>query len=193
MASGTEYERVFQTIEERSPDKAAVIRQYQRVARAFNEMLEAIDAKTDGAAWKKDGVGSCRVSPHLFETYLDGVVTGDIERLWDAKDADNPDLDESDNRRCQFHRIGTGCILGDLKSPRCLSHIDGNNVTEIETKLGTKLPEIKQPLLTIQLGGMDVTGEGCVLHPDLNDKLVEDTVQSATEFTAKVRELPTIS
>lgn len=186
----SEYDRTFRAIEERSPDKAMVIRQYQRAAEAFNAMWEAIDARTDGAAWKKDGVGSCRVSPHLFETYLGGVVTNEVERLWDAKDADNPDLDESDYRRCMFHRIGEGCILGDLKSPRCLSHVDGSNVAEIETKLGTKLPDIKQPLVIIQMGGMDVTGEGCVLNPSLNEAIVEATVQSATEFTARIRALP---
>jgi len=198
MIAGPIFETELALIEDRSPEKARMIEQYRAVAGKFVELWDELYLRTETGDWREDGIGSCHTSPHLFETYVGGFITGEIEKLWDARSNDDPiawddseEVDPPDS--CQHHQQSKGCILGDLKSPRCLSHTDKGQRSEISDNFGIELPDFRTPLVQIQHGGMDLTGGDCSLHPEHNDELVERTIAETEELIAHVKTFPMLA
>lgn len=169
-------------------EKAEIIAQYRTVTSKFDELWQEINLRTDGAAWKRDGVGSCKAGPGRINTWLEGVVDEELETLWD--DANASTGGDKTPHACQFHRQDHGCVLGDLKSPRCVAHVDMGHGSEIRDKLGIELPDFRTPLQAIQLGAMETTSQGPVLHPELNAELVERTVHETEVIIGIVRSHP---
>lgn len=165
------------------------IRQYQRVAGKFNELWREIDARTNESAWRKDGVGSCHTSPHMFETLMNGALGYRIEDLWYPRSSDTPQ--DGPTQACQFHREGRGCVLGDLKSVRCIDYVDGNK-TEIEALLGTEIPDIRTPLMQILQCGLNYDTEFSRFDPGVNEPLAEETVLATQALIDHVRTNPVL-
>src|SRR5581483_4036643 len=131
--SGPAFTAAWEQLEAEDPLRARIIQQYREVAGVFVELWREIDQRTESSVWRKDGVGNCHVSPHLFETYVDGAVNLELEDLWLARGRDVRDI--SGFSTCRFHREGYGCILEDLKSPRCIAEVDHIHATEIRERL----------------------------------------------------------
>lgn len=187
MVETPNLDRKFAEIKDRNPQEDYAIRQYREIAGKAVELWSEIDQRTDKSDWRQDGVGSCHTPTYLFQTYLEGFIGFEIEELSDAL---NSDIPNTNHRACQFHREGTGCILKDLKSPRCIDHVNLSHRTEIQERFGIEIPQFMEPLRRIQTAGFNPEDKGFVLHPEENDELVERVVNETQELIDHVKTFP---
>lgn len=105
-----------------------IINQYRTVVGKLDEMFGELDRRSYGALWKQEGplkgVGSCAgLLTQQIEEGLTGIARKKLIELRAEKGNSVPGQGSS-KTKCDFHREGMGCALGDLKSPLCISHID---------------------------------------------------------------------
>lgn len=173
-----------------------IAHQYVAVAGALNRLWKEISVRTTQESWRKDestpwgsyyGAGSCRdVDKALAEDLLDGPAQFDIIQLRDQRNYRTP----GETRFCPNHRVGKGCVLGDLKSPRCLDHIDGGHHEEIQERFGICLLDMRVPLLQIQGGGRNPRNGDYMLRPEVNDEFVRVTIAGIEHLTDYIKTFP---
>lgn len=127
---------------ERAPQESvdSVIGQYREVTSALQKMFEAMSPRIKYELWKwaKPGddyhmVGSCgNQDRESSEQELMGIARDALIELREARNAQAPG--ESELTDCPYHRTEGGCVLGDLKSPYCIGHID--SPSEINERFG---------------------------------------------------------
>lgn len=168
------------------PEHALIIHQYRKVAGAMDIFWKEISIRTNGGSWREDGVGSCDIDKALSEDLIDGPTFGDIVRLRERRNYETP----GERRYCPYHRIGKGCVLGDLKSPRCLDHVDYGHFEEIPERFGIQIPDMRTPLHRILLGGMNPREGDWKIKPHVNDEFVQTTYDEITGLTEYIKTFP---
>lgn len=114
------------------PANVPTIERYRKVAGAINRMFKALSIRTNGEGWRIDGRGACgEVDRDLIESQIEGPAREDFIKLREERNAQIPGESKCG---CPYHREGIGCILGDLKGPICLAHID--NPQELQERFG---------------------------------------------------------
>lgn len=169
------------------PDEMYVIRQYQAVAGAFDQLWKEISLRTNKGEWREDGVGSCRIDKPLSEDLLDGPVSLKIIGLRERKDHETTGWT---GHACPYHRPGQGCILGNLKSPRCLDHHDYQHDEEIEERFGLCIMDMRAPLARILMGGWNPKTTVAELKPQVNDELVKTMVAGTQAVIDHIKTFP---
>lgn len=107
-----------------SSEVEVIVSQYRDVVGALDQMFGEMDLRSSVMAWRTDGYGSCLgVKKALSEQGLIGVAKERLIELREEKSRLNPKKEKSECR-CPYHRVDSGCILGDLKSPLCIGFVD---------------------------------------------------------------------
>ncbi len=168
-----------------------IAHQYVAVAGALDRLWKEISLRTNNSLWRQEGpykgAGSCRdVDKALAEDLLSDFT---IIQLRDKRNYETP----GKVRYCPNHRVGKGCVLGDLKSPRCLDHIDDGHEEEIQARFGICLLDMRDPLLQIQGGGTNRPRNGdYTLRPEVNDEFVRVTVAGIEHLTDYIKSFPVL-
>lgn len=126
-----------------NPVSASIIKLYRTVSGPYDLLWKEIEVRTNGCAWREDGVGSCGIGKALSEKGIEGPAKADMIRLHGLRNAQTP----GESKYCPNHRVGKGCDLGDLKSPLCLGFIDPGLFDEIPLRFGD---EVLETLLDLQ-------------------------------------------
>lgn len=129
-----------------------IIGQYRQVIGVLENMFQIATPKMTEQSWRKDGVGSCNVDTRTAEGGLIGNTRGELTRLREERNAEHGG--QSTASPCSYHRECYGCVLGDLKSPTCVTFVE--NPDEWRTKFGIDIQSISKSgrllLTSIQLG-----------------------------------------
>lgn len=173
-----------------------VVLQYRAVAGVFEIFWREVGVRTDKALWRLDGPykgsGSCRNVDHELAGDLIGGIGSSL--LFAQRDWKNFQT-EGAQKNCPFFRVDQGCVLGNLKSPRCLDHVDYEQGKEIENKFGFKVPDMRAPLERIQLGGMtreEMESGIYEVKPNVNDDFVMSTIDEWMERVEYVKTFPVL-
>ncbi len=104
--------------------EVVIVGQYSRVVAALDSMFTVMRPRIAWEVWRVNGVGSCHIDRETSEYGLNGPARDLIIDLRDIRNeaVEGERLDES--VACPYHRVWRGCVLGNLKSPICISHID---------------------------------------------------------------------
>lgn len=100
-----------------------IIYQYKKVVGALNGLFNHMDLRSEVQSWRFDGVGSCRNCGRCMSEFgITGPAKLDLISL---RDEVNFQVKGSNTlSQCPYYRDSIGCILGDLKSPLCIAHVD---------------------------------------------------------------------
>lgn len=131
------------------PDIARIIGRYRRVAGAFDNLWQAISVRSNQNAWRLEsrGIGSCSGDSGLS---IFGPARPDIFELRKRRNQETEGIRLA--KACQFHRVGRGCVLGDLKSPLCLDYVDSLHGDEIQSRFKIGILKMEPTLLLILSG-----------------------------------------
>ena len=91
---------------------------------------------------------------------------------------------------CPHHREGVGCVLKELKGPKCLDYIDLYIDDEIERRFGVCLMPIKPYLDRVGLAGADQNIIPLTLHPEVNDEFTLKTIGAINQVTDYIKGFP---
>lgn len=154
--------------EERTRQRnGVIIRQYIECTRALNDLFR--HAPDD--CYLSDGVGCCDIDRALSEDGLAGPAWIPLIEMRDARLEEEHEKDPESmkyHRACPYHKRDAGCILGELKSPRCIADYCSSAVETIGYDYGY----IRKMLDRILYGEVDYqTGE---FHPERNWPLVAE-------------------
>lgn len=101
-----------------------IVAQYRSIVGSLNLLFTEMGQRSEIELWRLDGVGSCRdMNRETAEGELAGPVGDLLVELRDRRDSEVPGQPD-ELTQCPYHRVRCGCILGDLKSPICISHVD---------------------------------------------------------------------
>ena len=154
----TEYVETFQRRHERLV--ATIINQYTDCSRPLNDLFRLVP----DSCWESDGLGCCDTDRSMAE---DGLVGPAYPALIEMREARRDEEGLVLRNACPYHKKGEGCILGELKSPRCLRHFCYGELPE-----GFDSRYISETLQKILDGGLDwQTGTS---HPERNLPLVAE-------------------
>ncbi len=171
-----------------SPEEQAVVKQYQAVAGAFDALWKEIYARTEYKEWEKDGVGSCDIDEALSE---EGIGEIDILKLRRMRNRQTPG--HSQGSACPNHRPGVGCVLGDLKSRKCLDHVPLELDKEIEERFDIRIEPIRPVLDIIQIACRDFRNGDWTRKPEANEELVQRTLDQLQGTTDYIKSFPVLS
>ena len=93
-----------------------VINQYTRAASALTDLF----ASAPDLCSQTDGVGCCEDPCFPIEATLSGPATFELIAQQRKRRADDGMIPQPG--ACYFHKADSGCVLGELKPPICLSH-----------------------------------------------------------------------
>lgn len=104
----------------------AITGQYLKASGAAQQMFDVFGSRVP-QMWQMPGpyenVGSCRyLDKPSSGDGLSGIAKDHIIELREERNTQVPGQNEL--TECPYHRMGSGCTLGELKSPICISHID---------------------------------------------------------------------
>lgn len=130
-------------------------------------------------SWEKDGVGMCHANEHEFDTHL--VAWSSIaNKLEEMKqrllDKMGRSIFDPVHRNCIYHQEWVGCILWDLKSPRCVTAIDWNVHVEYDY---SKLIEL---LKSIQMAWAKEEELYQIERPEENWQLVIEFLREVEKY-----------
>lgn len=122
------------------PEQRRVVELYQQVAGAMNELYFAILERTTYKEWEDPfrmnpedrGIGDCHLSTADSAQEIEDEA---LLKLRTLRSAETPG--PQFGHVCGHHRIGVGCILGDLKSPFCLRYFRNPLLDEMRRRFGS--------------------------------------------------------
>ncbi len=97
-----------------------------------------------------------------------------------------------------YHRENQGCVLGELKSPLCISHIDGYEPNyyrydELQERFGIKSGQLTMDIswiLRTILEAKDPYNRNNLQSPVENDTFVNNAYEAVLQMTNHVRRFP---
>ncbi len=175
------------------PSEIPAIEQYQAIAGDYYNLWKEIYLRTTTKEWERDpqGLGTCAISDEYATDGLDVVNQFDIIELRNRRNNETPLMGKT--KGCPHHRPGVGCVLGDLKGPKCLDYIALYMDDEIEERFGICLMPIKPYLLRVGLAGVDQSIIPFEFHPEVNDGFTKLTVASISTVTEYIKTFPILS
>lgn len=170
-----------------------VVSQYRRVVGALDIMFKEMDLRSEVMFWRWDGVGTCRgVDLAFSEKGMVGIAKKELIELRNNKSREYPKTEPVCS--CPYHRKEIGCVLGDLKGPICIGHIDFPKESEARFGIdGSKLSgDIKWILQTILNQGQD---RKCRLEDGTisTEEFVGLSVGAVEQMTKHVERFPILS
>lgn len=101
-----------------------IVSQYRSVVGALGNMFKLMGERSEIELWRVDGVGSCRnMDKESSEYRLEGPARAELILLRKQRNATFPGR-KGNLTDCPYFRERLGCVLGDLKSPYCIAHVD---------------------------------------------------------------------
>lgn len=181
------YAEYWQSID---PVEQHAIGQYHAIAGAHNNLWDEIYKRTLTKAWQEDprGLGSCAIPDSYATDGLDSVFTFDLIQLRNRRSNETPVANHLNG--CPHHREGVGCVLNELKGPKCLDYVDMYIDDEIEQRFGICLMPVKPYLDRVGLAGADQSIVPMVLHPEVNDEFTAKTVAAINQVTDYIKTFP---
>jgi len=181
--------------------EAIIVNQYQQIVGALDTMFKEMDLRSDDAAWRwqiSAGVGSCRyISKSPSESGLVGPAKASIIKLREQRAQDFPG--SSSVSSCPYHRENHGCVLGDLKSPLCIAHIDSydetgvSNVDELNYRFRIKSASLRTDIdwmLRSILVAEDPFTHQRLDTPEENNDFVSKAHEAIRSMTQHVKRFP---
>lgn len=180
MAELTE-EEIAEWKAERQRVVGIIIEQYTECTRALNELFRMAPDQ----CWAKDGIGCCDVDMGYAEEGLDGPAKTTLDMMRAAR------LDEENTtiHACPYHKENFGCILGELKAPRCAAHYCRGDLRGT----GYSYRRVREVLEKVLWGGLDPHNTAAGYNPERNAALVRGFKAYVDGLMAKVRALATVS
>jgi hypothetical protein len=165
------------------PTQRIILEQYAQCANILNQIFFYCPP-APGKEWLKNGIGSCK-----WEGGFDDDVGGLLLAWGELRSALRkkfiPEAPTS-SRACSYHKPGEGCVLGSLKSPKCLGH-----ATDLELPLSFSLlagGRIKTFLLSILDGKSQIqTKSGKWGDPEANWPKVNEFVAEAKKVLVEAQ------
>jgi hypothetical protein len=127
---------------ERAPQESVdgIISQYREITGALQHMFQVMSPRVKYELWKYvrptdeyHMVGSCgNQDRESSEEELVGIARNTLIELRETRNAEASG--ESELTDCPYHRTEGGCVLGDLKGPYCIGHID--SPSELNERFG---------------------------------------------------------
>lgn len=181
------FKEYWQSLE---PREGECISQYQAIAGAYDNLWKEIYKRTTTKEWEQDpqGLGSCNISDEYATDGLDAVYAHDLISLRNLRNNETPLMGKKTG--CPHLRPDIGCILGDLKGPKCLDYTALYIDDEIEERFGICLMPVRPYLLQVGLAGVDQSVIPWEFHPEVNDEFTRKTVESITAVTDYIKEFP---
>lgn len=166
-----------------------IIDQSQRVVHVWNEMFAEISSRTVGEDWKKDGIGSCGY--HDYSSPIDyGISKERMVELMEERNRTNslPRV-ERVNNTCPYHRADFGCVLGDLKPPICVGHIE--NPREVKEKFGIDhYDHVMEVFKVLRRIHFTKTTNEAEVNPEENEDFVRKTIEKIHATTEYIKTIP---
>lgn len=162
--------------------------QYTKVVGALDQMFTEMDLRSNGSLWRwKDspyeGVGSCKyISKSPSESGLVGPARQTLLNLRVQRAKEFPG--SSSVSSCPYHRENQGCILGELKSPICISHVD--HPGELRRRFGIDGYQLTTDISWILRSILESQ------DPTQNNQFVDDAHQAVIQMTQHVKRFPVI-
>ncbi|MBW2992874.1 hypothetical protein KY345_06685 [Candidatus Woesearchaeota archaeon] len=147
-----------------------IIEQYRRCIRALNGMFK----HAPDECYEDDGIGCCCETHHSYGL-LEGPAADKIVDMQEEK-ANYDSLPDA----CLFHKEGEGCVLGDLKSPACISHYCRGELPRRYDRI------FVQDILSQVLCGSPGPDS---YHPEENEHLVSALERYAQEMIEEIEDL----
>lgn len=108
---------------ERVNGRGITVRQYREVVGALDVMFREMGRRSEADLWRVDGVGSCKqVGRFSSEDGFHPNIREIMIRLREERSLET--LGENTLAACPYFRDTRGCVLGDLKAPVCIAHVD---------------------------------------------------------------------
>lgn len=182
--------------------EAVIVSQYTTIVGALDQIFQEIDVRSNGSIWRWEdspyaGVGSCKyISKSPSESGLVGPARQSLIELREQKAKDFPGL--SPNSSCPYHRENQGRILGELKSPLCISHIDGYEPNyyrydELQERFGIRSDQLAMDIswiLRTILEAKDPYNRNDLQSPIENDTFVNNAYKAVLQMTDHVKRFP---
>ncbi len=156
-------------IERRKAISDTVLLQYV----ACTSILQEIFRLAPDRCWLEDGIGCCGWEGRVDDDQGDSLGSWRFIRNH-LRNLAFPE-GKTDNRACSYHKEGSGCVLGELKSPKCLYTVCDH---------GDELPKSygglndKETLQKVLSGGFAwESGGGYSYNPEGNWPLVHEFVR----------------
>lgn len=106
-----------------------IVAQYTRLAGTTDQMFQVISPRViyTAALWRQEGPfkgsGSCRdIDKYNSEMGVEGIAKDTLISFREKRNQEVPGISTVSD--CPYHRSEGGCTLKELKSPRCLSHME---------------------------------------------------------------------
>lgn len=175
------------------PGEIAAIEQYQAIAGAYNNLWKEIYLRTTTKEWERDpqGLGSCNISDEHATDGLDTVFTHDLIQLRNSRNNETPLMGKMSG--CPHLRPNVGCVLGDLKGPKCLDYTPLYMDDELEERFGICLMPVQPYLLRVGLAGVNQSIIPFEFHPEVNDGFTRNTVASINMVTDYIKGFPILT
>lgn len=171
-----------------------IVSQYTTIVGALDKMFTEIDLRSNGSLWRwKDspfeGVGSCKyISKGPSESGLVGLAKENLLDLREHRAQQFPG--SSPLSSCPYHRENHGCILGDLKSPFCIDHIDGYDpmagYDELRDRFGIPSGQLQTDIGSILRSVLESK------DPTQNNQFVSEAQNAISQMTEHVKRFPVI-
>lgn len=108
---------------ERVNGTGITVRQYREVVGTLDVMFREMGLRSEVELWRVDGVGTCRqVGQFSSEGGFCPDVREGVIRLREERNLQT--AGENTLAACPYFRDNQGCVLGDLKAPVCIAHVD---------------------------------------------------------------------
>lgn len=175
--------------------EAVIISQYTTIVGALDQMFTEIDLRSNGSLWRWEdspyaGSGSCKyISKEPSESGFVGSTRSIFINLREDKSKEYPG--SSSVSSCPYHRENHGCILENLKSPLCISHID--NPGELRSRFGIdgyKLTQDISWILRSILESTDPNTKHILESPLQNNEFINEAHLAITQMTKHIQRFP---
>ena len=147
-------------------EREIIIRQYTEVTRLLNELFSLAPDQ----CYVEDGIGCCHIGTIVSESGITGPAYITLLRMRQARleeEGLEAKVGSELDGPCSYHKEGYGCVLGELKSPLCMSnYCDG-----VLNAVGYDQDYVDKTLVQILQGGFNP--ETRKYHPEQNLPLVE--------------------
>lgn len=173
-----------------NPEVEQIIDQSQRVVRAWNNMFAEISSRTVGEEWKRDGIGSCGY--HDYSSPADyGIAKERIVELMEERNRTNSLPRVEGRYACPYHRANFGCVLGDLKPPICVGHIE--NAGEVKGKFDiVRLDHVYEVFKVLRRIHFSKTNNEKEVAPEKNEDFVREVIGNIHAKTQYIKTFPEV-
>ncbi len=172
--------------------EATIVSQYTTVVGALDQMFQEMDLRSNGSLWRWknspfEGVGSCKyISKSPSESGLVGPARNTLIELRQQRVKDFPG--SSSVSSCPYHRENHGCVLGNLKSPLCISHIDGYDpmagYDELRDRFGIKSNHLTSDISWILRSILESN------DPTQNSQFISEACNGISQMTQHIKRFP---